>query len=222
MSYTRFAIYYLPCGELATFGASWLGWDVTRGTKVDRFDIPRLSDVTKRPCKYGFHATLKPPFALRAGATPDDLVTAVSDLASRLRKGRCSGLRPQALGRFLALVPSGDAVEISCIAAACVTELDAFRAPLSEADLARRRASHLSPQQDAYLVRWGYPYVLDAFRFHMTLTDRVPKTDLDHWLSAVSQHLPPLPTPFDLSDLALVGERKDGFFELVQRFNLSG
>jgi len=222
MNYTRFAIFYLPDGDLATFGASWLGWDVMRGCQVDQVDVPGLDEATTDPRKYGFHATLKPPFHLRAGATTDDLKGAVADLASRLPASSCSGLRPQALGRFIALVPAGGAAEINGIAAACVTELDDFRAPLSFSDLARRRASRLTAQQDAYLVQRGYPYVLDAFRFHMTLTGRVPKGHADHWLAVVANHLPPLPKPFHLNDLALVGERQDGFFELIQRFTLSG
>lgn len=34
------------------------------------------------------------------------------------------------------------------------------------AGLARRRERPLSPQQEIYLARWGYPYVLEEFRFH--------------------------------------------------------
>ena len=33
----------------------------------------------------------------------------------------------------------------------------------------------LTPAQEALLMRWGSPYVMDEFRFHMTLTGRLAK-----------------------------------------------
>ena len=43
----------------------------------------------------------------------------------------------------------------------------------SYAELARRNPASLTPRQRELLKTWGYPYVLDEFRFHLTLTDRV-------------------------------------------------
>jgi len=40
----------------------------------------------------------------------------------------------------------------------------------SLAELPCRRQAVLSPAQDALLVRWGYPYVMEYFRFHCSLT----------------------------------------------------
>jgi 2'-5' RNA ligase len=31
----------------------------------------------------------------------------------------------------------------------------------------------MTPRQVEYLDRWGYPYVMEEFRFHMTLTRRL-------------------------------------------------
>ena len=56
---------------------------------------------------------------------------------------------------------------------------DQFRAPLSSADMVRRQAGSLSDKQKAYLELWGYPYVFDEFRFHMTLTGALPESLLD-------------------------------------------
>ena len=68
MSFTRYAIYYLPpAGALADFGARWLGWDVRRGAAAVQLDLPGLRDATEAPRKYGFHGTLKPPFRLAEG-----------------------------------------------------------------------------------------------------------------------------------------------------------
>ncbi|HBS50755.1 MAG TPA: phosphonate metabolism protein [Rhodobacteraceae bacterium] len=223
MSYTRFAIYYMPPeGPLADFGASWLGWDAAHGRPGDQPDLPGLDDVTMTPRKYGFHATLKPPFRLAAGRDAAALDRAVAALAAECAPASASGLRLSRLGRFLALTPEGDAAGIDRVAAACVRGLDGFRAPASEAELARRRAARLSDRQEALLARWGYPYVMEEFRFHMTLTGRLPQAEIARWVALLEARLPALPAPFVLDQVALMGERADGRFELIQRYALSG
>lgn len=223
MTHTRFAIYHLPSdAALAGFGARWLGWDVVRGKPAEPFDIPGLSQVVERPRKYGFHATLKPPFRLAADRALDSLRAQVEALATRIAPARAEGLKLTSLGRFLALTICGDTHEIDRVAAACVTELDSFRAPASEDELAKRRGKGLRPQQEEMLLRWGYPHVLQTFRFHMTLTGRVPKGDLPEWEERVRLHLPPLPAPFLLDTISLCGERPDGLFEEIERFPLTG
>ena len=62
---------------------------------------------------------------------------------------------------------------MNALAVAAVDQLDAFRAPPSDAELAKRRRAGLTPRQEALLKRWGYPYVMEEFRFHMTLTGRL-------------------------------------------------
>ncbi len=223
MSYTRFSIYYMPpAGALAEFGATWLGWDAVHGKTARQPDLPGIDDITKTPRKYGFHGTLKPPFRLAAGADPDGLANAVALMAACCAPARCDGLELYCLGRFLALTPIGDASGIGRVAATCVAELDAFRAPPEEAELARRRNGHLSGRQDAYLTRWGYPYVMEDFRFHLTLTGRLPTGEIDHWTDTVQAHLPTLPAPLVMDEVALVGEREDGHFELIHRYTLTG
>lgn len=101
-------------------------------------------------------------------------------------------------------------------------DLDAFRAPAAEAELERRRKAGLSPRQDALLAQWGYPYVMEEFRFHMTLTGRLPKDRIDGWADIAQRHLPALPTPFVIDQIALCGERADGRFELIHRYTLAG
>lgn len=223
MSYSRFAIYYVPPqGPLADFGAAWLGWDVARGRGLHQPDLPGLHDITMTPRKYGFHATLKPPFRLAEGYAFEALETAFSDLAANLAPGICDGLELTTLGRFLALTPCGDTAALRRVAAACVRDLDAFRAPATEAELARRRKAGLSAQQEALLAQFGYPYVMEEFRFHMTLTARLPKGDIATWLAAVQRRLPDLPRPFLLDQIALCGEREDGRFEVIHRYPLAG
>ena len=223
MLYTRFAIYYVPPdGPLANFGASWLGWDVLRGVDAPQHDLPGLHDITMTPRKYGFHGTLKPPFQLKDGHTLDDLAAATADLATKLTTVYCDALELVPLARFLGLTPRGDLKPLQRLAEACVRDLDKFRAPASDAELARRRKGGLSPRQEALLMQWGYPYVMEEFRFHLTLTGRLPTADIPVWSATVRRHLPDLPTPFAIDQIALCGERRDGRFELLHRYTLAG
>ncbi|MQQ09219.1 DUF1045 domain-containing protein [Epibacterium sp. SM1979] len=227
MTFTRYAIYYAPPADAAwsTFGASWLGWDMEKGAEVEHPDFPELdvAAVTATPRKYGLHATMKPPMRLADGQTVEALHVACQALAARQKPVLLDGLEIARLGRFLALRAVGDQTALNALAAACVTELDPFRAPLSDADLEKRRANGLSPEQDAHLVQWGYPYVLDQFRFHITLSGKLPKQELPAVEAALGEALAPLlPNPFEIRDLALMGEAEDGRFHLIHRYALSG
>ena len=51
-----------------------------------------------------------------------------------------------------------------------MTRLQPLAAPLTPVELERRRAAGLTPEEDALLLRWGYPFVLERFRFHLSLT----------------------------------------------------
>ena len=226
MTYRRYAVYYTPPpGPLATFGAAWLGWDIASGAGVphapgDYADLPRL---TETPRRYGFHATIKPPFALAPGTDAAALTEAVAALAGRLPPTRADGLRLSRIGAFLALVPAGDTAEIDALAAAFVTGLDAFRAPPSATDLARRRAAGLSPAQEAHLIRWGYPYVLDEFRFHMTLSGALSDAEADGMESVLAPLLAGLlPRPFVIAEMTLAGEDAEGRFHELSRHRLAG
>jgi hypothetical protein len=173
MLYSRFAIYYIPPeGPLAEFGADWLGWDVVRGREAIQLGLPGLHDITITPRQYGFHATLKPPFRVQAGATAEDPPAAVGDLANTLAPATCDGLEFTTPGHFLTLTPRGDVVGVQRVAEACARGLNGFRAPATQAELARRRQAGLSPRQEALLMQWGYPYVMEEFRFHLTLSGR--------------------------------------------------
>ena len=67
--------------------------------------------------------------------------------------------------------PQGPTLET--LAADLVRATNPFRAALSQADLDRRRAAGLTPHQDALLTEWGYPFVMDEFRFHITLSGKL-------------------------------------------------
>lgn len=221
--YVRYAIYYLPPeGPLAAFGAEWLGWDVARGRPVPQPEVPGIAEMTAAPRKYGFHGTLKPPFRLAERTDAEGLMAAVERLAASRAPVRLDALEVGAMGHFLALVPRGEAGGLRDLAGACVAELDGFRAPPGAAELARRRKAGLSARQEEMLARWGYPYVLEEFRFHMTLTGRLSPAELTRAKAEVRRRLPELAEPYVIDAIALAAERSDGMFETVHRYALSG
>ncbi len=224
---SRYAVYWMPEGALAEKGAEWLGWDAWRGRALAPPDLPGLprpaADLTVRPRKYGLHATLKPPMVLAQGHSADALTGAVAALAARTAPAEAEALEVAGLGRFVALRPVGETAGIARVAAACVSELDAFRAPPAEADLARRRAAGLTPAQEAHLARWGYPYVFEEFRFHVTLTGPLDEAEVAPVARVLGAHFGGLvPRPFRLDTLALCGEGADGRFRVLGHWPLTG
>jgi putative phosphonate metabolism protein len=175
----RYAVYYVPAASdpLYQLGAQALGYDGFTGKDIDfpRQITQRISDwpeVTTDPRKYAFHATLKAPFALPPGRTEAELLKAFAAFAARATPK--IPLVVSSISSFIAVIPASPSAELSALAQTCVEAFDEFRAPLTERDRARRRPDRLSARQVAYLDRWGYPYVADEFRFHMTLTGSLP------------------------------------------------
>lgn len=229
MRIVRFALYFVPpeADRWAQVAAAWLGWDIVAGRAVAQPDwsgLPRpAEEITRTPRRYGLHATLKPPFRLADGAERAALEEACARLAGSRPPVTLGGLTLGRMGRFAALQPAGEAEALNALAAACVTELDAFRAPPGEEELARRRAARLTERQERNLVHHGYPYVLDDFRFHLTLTGRLPDPDLAGVLDVLDRELAPhLPAPLAIHDIALAGEDEAGRFHLLDRYALAG
>ena len=185
----RYAIYYapIPAHPFHRLGSAWLGRDAHTGEALVQPQVEGLPQLTGDPRRYGFHATLKAPFALREGITPESLMRACAALAADT-KAFCARLRVDHIDGFLALVPDSEHAQLHELAARCVRDLDGFRRPHSEDDLARRRKALLTERQDDHLLRWGYPYVLDDFRFHMTLTKRLEPADARRLADAAQAH----------------------------------
>lgn len=222
--FQRYAVYYTPDGALADLGAAWLGWDIRKGAAVphptlDGCDVPHL---TQTPRKYGLHGTIKPPFYLAEGTTAETLGEALDTFCATLRPVQLGRLEVHALSSFVALVPTGDQTALAALAAQTVRGLDAFRAPPNAAELARRRRANLTPAQDQNLRDWGYPYVMDAFRFHITLTGRI-RGNIAPVVAALRTHFAPhLTDPVIVDSLTLVGEDQSGMFHEIKRVALTG
>ena len=175
---TRYAIYYAPApgSVLDRFGASLLGYDAHDGSDLpfpDWIGIADWHELTRDPRKYGFHATLKAPMALAPEKSEGELIAACAAFAKQPRA--IPRFKPvvDSLEGFIAIVPAGRSSELEALAADCVRDFDPFRPPLTEQDRTRRNPARLSARQRDYLDRWGYPYVFEEFRFHMTLTGRL-------------------------------------------------
>lgn len=222
----RFGVYYAPpAGEFASRAAAWLGRDAESGALLPRpeteFDGAAL---TGEPRRYGFHGTLKAPFRLAPGKSFTDLDAALQSLAARLEPFVVESLELAQIGSFLALVPEQESAALQALAARLVQDLDPLRAPLSEAEIARRRPERLSPRQRALLDQFGYPYVLEEFRFHLTLSDGnlTPQQAAQAREFLQSYLCPVVPKPFPVAEICLFGEPQDGQFRLLHRYPLTG
>jgi hypothetical protein len=202
----RHAIYFAPPqgGALARFGADWLGWDAEAGERREGFAVPGLplprEALVEAPRRYGFHATLKAPFRLSDGHGEGDL-----DAAARAVAAGCGRfelrLQVAAVGGFLALVPDEAPPALAALEEAVVTGLDAV--------------------EEENLRRWGYPYVLRRFRFHMTLTGPLPPEARAAVRAALEPALADvLAQPVPVAEICRFAEGGDGAFRLVRRFPL--
>jgi putative phosphonate metabolism protein len=225
--FRRYAVFWAPpCDSaLARFGAGWLGWDAERGKAVAHRKLrglaAPLAELTATPRRYGFHATLKPPFRLAEGTDLPALDDAVALLAADIAPFECPPLTLARLGPFCALVPSAPCPALSDLAAQCVTRVDRFRRQASDAELARRRATGLTPRQEALLARWGYPYVLDEFRFHLTLTGALDEAGCTAILDALDEPTAPFrANPLPIAEICLFGESESGNFHVIRRHAL--
>jgi putative phosphonate metabolism protein len=226
--FERYALHWAPDpGPLADFTARWLGWDAARGRAEDHPDLPGLprpvAEITATPRIYGFHGTVKPPFRLAPGTDAAGLHRAAAALCARLTPVTLPGLALHRLGGFVALTPEGETAPLAALAADVVTDLDRFRASPTEAEIARRRPDRLTDRQRANLAKWGYPYVMEEFQFHLTLSGDMPEAEARAVAATLQPVLAPiLPRPFRVDSLCLFGQGSDRMFRLLHRYTLSG
>jgi putative phosphonate metabolism protein len=178
--FPRYAIYFAAGADnaLSRFGAELIGYDAYTGDELPFPDEALRTatdwrDVSADPRKYGFHATLKAPMGLAPGRTEAELVAACRAFAGKARPIPLTRPVVNSISGFIAVIPAAPVAELQQLAADCVREFDEFRATLTAEDRARRRPDKLTERQRDYLDRWGYPYVMEEFRFHMTLTGRL-------------------------------------------------
>lgn len=174
----RFALYYAPPRDSWWWrnGCAWLGRDPETGDtlappQLAGLDRP-LAALTVAPQRYGWHATLVAPFRLAPEVTPDALLDGALAWAAA-RRPFAVPVEAATIGRFVAVRPAdadGDAA-LRELASDALCALAPLREQPGAADLARRLEAPLTARQRELLTQWGYPYVFDEFRFHMTLSD---------------------------------------------------
>lgn len=194
----RYAIYFAPSRESLLWqrSESWLSQ-------------PDLAPLTVSARRYGFHATIKAPMILALDYAEFD--AALSAFADAHTAVTLNGLAPRLIDGFLALTTEPQSQELTDFATAAVEAFEPFRAPLSEGEQARRLKGPLTPRQIELVARYGYPYVLEEFLFHMTLTDRLPADRRDGVVErAEAWFADALAQPVSLDRLVVFAEPEPG------------
>lgn len=207
----RYAVYFMPDPQstLWRFGSSVLGYDAMAGCAVPFpdhpvFARPNAVAATEAPRRYGFHGTLTAPFTLADGTIEAELLAHARAFAAERTREPGPQLDVAAVDEFVALVPDGNTGDrLDALAADCVRAFDRFRAPLSEADMQRRLAAPLTPRERAHLDRWGYPYVFEDFRFHMSLTGALADQERAELLAALKALYAPIRAPLDIDAIGV-------------------
>ncbi|MAU98861.1 MAG: hypothetical protein CMP81_23755 [Fulvimarina sp.] len=176
----RAAIYFTPPAgsALAQAAAHWLGRNPFDGEPTREPDETR-DPLLASPARYGFHATIVAPFRLNGTSHLEDVDARLAEFCASQTPFEISTAVPRALGAFFALVPAEPSAKLQTLEDAAVRAFAPFRAQPTQAEIARRRPERLTERQRDYLAEWGYPYVFDEFRFHMTLSGALPASDAE-------------------------------------------
>lgn len=229
----RHAAYFAPAPQSQAWelGSQWLGRCAHQATTLTQPKFQNLSTelfetLTRTPRLYGWHATLKAPFELNVDATPGALESAFSDLAHNTVKAFHLPLKLFDMGDFLALVPAQPSPALQQLAENCVRGLHALALPLSEAELKRRTGAGLTARQTELLHAWAYPYVMEQFQFHMTLSGSLKnvapevkkalKTAAKEWFAPFLEH-----GLYIDAVTWFAQDQQNGDFRWVERFELS-
>jgi hypothetical protein len=203
----RYAVYAVP---------GLVPEDGPRAAELRELGEAALATST-RAKRYGWHATLKAPFRLAEGVDPEHFDEAVGFFAASHCPVTIPSVALRAIGGFWAIVPGASAPALMALADDAVRKLDPWRADLTPQEIVYRRPERLTKRQLDLLRTWGYPFVLDEFRFHCTLTDDLDEPEFeDAGLVLAREFAGVLGTDIPVSALALYAEPEPGAtFELV-------
>ena len=226
----RYAIYFTPrdADPLARAAATWLGRSPFGGRATPAaarggLTAEEIAYHTASARRYGFHATLKAPFALAEGESEATLGIALDQFAAASAPVIIPRIVLSRLDGFFALTPFNRSEVLDRLAGDVVSGFDRFRAPMTEREIERRNPDSLHPAELKNLYLWGYPYVFERFRFHMTLTGRVDDSDAKRVEQAILQHFGPLiEEPLEIDTLALFVEPEPGAPFVVKSLHLLG
>ena len=235
-NYKRVAIYFLPKknSSLENFGKNLLGRDINKKKKISltrrqKYFINRgftyfdeLKDYCEQPAKYGFHATLKAPFRLKRNVKTKNFYDVISHIAAQHSRFKIKGLKIVYSKKFTFITSRKPNKLLINLENDLVKHLDTFRAELNKTEIKKRNPDSLTFKQNKYLKEWGYPFVLDQFKFHMTLMNQnnnklsnKQKLELEKLIYKISNNL------LEFNEISLLGENKNGYFEEIKRFKLN-
>jgi len=233
--YSRYAIYYAPPKEssLEEFGRYWFGWDPLNAKLINnkrrinylnRFGIKNLINIDKNVLiakKYGFHGTLIPPFKLNKNYSTNTLFKKTEEIAKKLKKFKFYKFKLKKINNFYAFVQNKKNNNINKLSNRLVRELFKFRSPLTKKEIDRRNPSKLSKLQLNILYKWGYPYLMSEFNFHMTLASEVTGNKLYLELKKIERNKEIILNEINNFDkIYIFGENQKGMFENLENFSL--
>jgi hypothetical protein len=197
--------------------SQWLG---TSG-RVAGIATAEMESLLQAPNHYGFHATIKPPFRLKTGYTLNDIEKELATFTKELQPFFLPPLGVARINNFFCLRPVSDSEAVHSLAAEVVQRFDYFRQPAEEKELARRRSAGLNDRQEHLLLKWGYPYVLDEFRFHLTLTGKIENERQVEPLRCelLSRFNPVIEEPVSFDGLSLFVQQGNSPFAEYKRFH---
>ncbi len=228
-NYKRYAIYYVPSenSELDLFGKCWLGWDPYKGEETTKSDLSKLpsfkkfSSLVLTPKQYGFHGTIKAPFKLKNEYTYNDLENKVREISKQIHSFYFDQLIIEKLGNFIGLIPTNN-LKVNAVSNKFVEELDYLRDELSESEIKKRKPHKLTSNQKQMLFKWGYPYVFDEFKFHLTLTSKLNVVEIDDVFRSLQNILKQVNlNKISFNNICIFGQKSDEKFYFVQRFNFN-
>ena len=235
-NYKRVAIYFLPKknSSLENFGKNLLGRDINKKKKISltrrqKYFINRgftyfdeLKDYCEEPAKYGFHATLKAPFRLKRNVKTKNFYDVISHIAAQHSRFKIKGLKIVYSKKFTFIISRKPNKLLINLENDLVKHLDTFRAELNKTEIKKRIPDSLTFKQNKYLKEWGYPFVFDQFKFHMTLMNQnnnklsnKQKLELEKLIYKISNNV------IEFNEISLLGENKNGHFEEIKRFKLN-
>ena len=226
----RYAIYLAPSPDTPLWRAASrvIGRDAVTGEALPFPDITPCdagdwAEVTAEPRRYGFHGTLKAPFELAEGCSEALLIEAAAGFAATRHGFSIADLSVSAMKSFVALTPDTRHTDLDGLAADCVVAFEPFRAPLSAAERERRVATLVDPAHVASVDRWGYPWVFEDFRFHMTLTGPLPESRRETVRDGLAAVLGDVARPLAVDAISVFRqERRDGPFRVLERLPFAG
>ena len=180
----RYAVYLAPppASRFWQLGSAWLGRDawLNRPAALPSGWSAADADRVAAAARYGWHATLRAPFALAEGASEAAVHATLRTLARRFATFGLT-LAPATLSGFAALRPVSGQPQVAELATAALLALDALAAPAPV-------RTGLSAREAELCRRWGYPYVFECYRCHFTLTSQLAEADIPSWLARAAAH----------------------------------